>query len=325
MTYVARSRWFGFALGILCTLALVAALGSVAGVWADALAQDPLSPDQESAGPTCRDGVVSRSTPLQGRLTDAGGNPINGAKSITFTLYTGAGTVVCQDNHSVTVVNGLFDAFMDSCTAANINGQQLYLGIRLAGEAAEMTPRQPIRPVPYAFSLVPGAEIGGTGAGDGSLYLKDDTGVTVIGLTAAGALVDVGGLGNAGDIYVRNITDTATFAVNGNTGDVRQSLAADGLVKAAVYATCSDTVSSIERSFNNVAGTITIDNGAASGRCTIDFWFDVSDRYVVATPAYAAVARSVTYHPGSTASRIDFYRWDSTGVGASGNIMVLVY
>jgi len=63
---------------------------------------------------------------------------------------------------------------------------------------------------------------------------------------------------------------TVTFQVDGNTGNVSQALAADGLVKAAVYAYCSNSGSSIGRSFNHVGGTITISSGAAVGRCTID-------------------------------------------------------
>jgi hypothetical protein len=330
MSHVARSSWLGFAVGILCTLAVVAGLGSVTGVWADALGQNPLPPGQEAVSPASPDSAVGRSIPIQGRLTDAGGNPISGSKSITFSLYAAStgGTAVCQDSGLVTVANGLFDMAMQHCTAADINGQGLWLGIQVAGEATEMAPRQPIYPAPYAFSLVPGAEIGGTGAGAGSLFLRDAAGVTVMGLTAAGALLDVGGSGNPGDIYVRNTTDDASFVVYGSTGDVTQALAADGLVKAAVYATCTNTYApagNLLRSFNHVAGTITLFDGASPGQCTIDFGFDVSARFVVATPADVMAARSVTYSAGSTANRLNFYRWNSDGIAAPGNIMVLIY
>lgn len=359
MSHVLRSRWFGFVMGVLCTLALVAALGSVTGVWAGPLAQDGQSPDEEVIGPAGPDAAVGRVIPIQGRLTDASGNPINGPKNLTYALYTvlSGGTAVCQDNDDVIVTNGLFNGAIDNCGSTALNGQALYLGIKVTGEAAEMTPRQVIRPVPYAFSLVPGAEIGGTNAGDGSLYLKNDAGVTAIGMTASNGLLDVGGSGNEGDIYVRdgtvtntvtfdvsgdsglvtlggpgqdgdlnikNITDTTTFQVDGNTGDVSQARNADGLVKAAVLANCTNTGASITRSFNRVAGAITIVSGASAGVCTIDFGFDVYDRYVVATVTGDA-ARSVTYMPGAVSDRLDFYRWTDTGIGVSGNIMVLIY
>jgi hypothetical protein len=317
-------------MGVFCTLALVAALGSVTGVWAGTLAQGAQPPDQEANGPTVPAGVVPRSIPIQGRLTDASGSPINGTKNMTFTLYTAASEVVCQDNDTVTVTNGLFSTNIDSvsnlCTATDINGQALYLGIWVQGEAAEMTPRQAINPVPYAFSLVPGAQIGGTGAGDGSLYLKDASGVTAIGLTASNALLDLGGTGQDGDIYVRNITDTVTFQVDGNTGDVSQALAADGLVKAAVYANCSTIGSNnLGPHFNQVGGTITVINGTSDGECTIDFGFDVSGRFVTATPGHVSGARSVTYVNGSTNNRLNFYRWNAAGVGSTGEILVMVY
>ena len=48
---------------------------------------------------------------------------------------------------------------MDSCTSDDIDGRQLWLGVHVLGDLEEMTPRQPIYPVPYAWSLRPGAII----------------------------------------------------------------------------------------------------------------------------------------------------------------------
>jgi hypothetical protein len=59
------------------------------------------------------------------------------------------------------VVRGLFNAEMDWCTSSDIDGKRLYLGIQVEGDD-EMTPREPIYPVPYAFSLRPGAIISGS-------------------------------------------------------------------------------------------------------------------------------------------------------------------
>jgi hypothetical protein len=50
---------------------------------------------------------------------------------------------------------------MDWCTSEDIDGRRLYLGIEVEGDD-EMTPREPIYPVPYAFSLRPGAVISGS-------------------------------------------------------------------------------------------------------------------------------------------------------------------
>ena len=104
--------------------------------------------------------AVASVIPIQGRLTDDGGTPIDGTRVITFSLYPsyGATTPVCQDDDSVNVDNGLFSANMDWCSSSDIDGKQLYLGIQVEGDA-EMTPREAIYPVPYAYSLRPGAII----------------------------------------------------------------------------------------------------------------------------------------------------------------------
>ncbi len=104
--------------------------------------------------------AVSNKIPIQGRLTDASGNPLNGNYNITASIYnvSSGGTALCSKTQNVSVSNGLFDMTIDNCTSDHINGQQLYLGIQV-GSDAEMTPRQAIYPVPYAFSLLPGATI----------------------------------------------------------------------------------------------------------------------------------------------------------------------
>ncbi len=110
---------------------------------------------------------------IQGRLTDAGGNPLTGTYSIVFSLYevdTG-GTAICSDTNSVTVTNGLFNSYVDNCYT-DVTGQKVWLGIKV-GSDAEMTPRQVILPVAYALSLVPGANI--TGTVDGILTLENNT------------------------------------------------------------------------------------------------------------------------------------------------------
>jgi hypothetical protein len=82
----------------------------------------------------------------------------------------------------------------------------------------------------------------------------------------------------------------------------------------------------ILRSFNNVNATaIAVTAGSSAGRCTIDFGFDVSDRYIVATAYGTAIARFVTFAPGADNEKWNFYRYDENGTGQTGNIMVLIY
>jgi hypothetical protein len=67
------------------------------------------------------------------------------------------------------VTNGLFTMNVGTglaapCHSTQITGDELYLGIKvgpLGGPEPEMTPRQPIYPVPYAWTVRPGAIIKG--------------------------------------------------------------------------------------------------------------------------------------------------------------------
>jgi hypothetical protein len=107
--------------------------------------------------------AVGAAIPVQGRLTDSSGNPLDGTYNLTFSLYedSSGGTALCQDVDSVDVDEGLFASHVNGCTSSDINGRQLYLGVSV-GTDAEMTPRQAIYAVPYAWSLRPGAVISHT-------------------------------------------------------------------------------------------------------------------------------------------------------------------
>lgn len=106
--------------------------------------------------------IVLKVIPIQGRLTDSDGLPISGSRQLGMILYDASvgGIVICGDTDTVVPENGLFQTYMDFCTADGINGRQLYLAVQIIGEPSAMTPRIPIYPVPYAFSLVEGAVVG---------------------------------------------------------------------------------------------------------------------------------------------------------------------
>lgn len=128
------------------------------------LAQDPQpEEEQQPAGEEAVNGDVSPYIPIQGRLTDSSGTPLNGNYTITFRLYTDAsgGTAKCSHAQTVTVTNGLFTTRIGNCTSNTLNGQLLFLGIQV-GSDPEMTPRQAIYAIPYAWSLKPGAVISST-------------------------------------------------------------------------------------------------------------------------------------------------------------------
>lgn len=117
---------------------------------------------------------VAAYIPVQGRLTNASGTPLNGDYSITFRLYETAtgGSALCSATNTVHVENGLFNSEIGGCTTSDVNGRALYLGVQVAGDS-EMNPRQQIFPVPYAWSLRPGAIISDTLGGNAILHIEN--------------------------------------------------------------------------------------------------------------------------------------------------------
>ena len=141
-------------------------------------------PSGENQSPSQVNEDVLNYIPIQGKLTDASGNPINGVVPIKFRLYdvlTG-GTELCFDNNSVEVVNGLFSSEIWGNCQNQMNGKQLYLSIEVNGNG-EMEPRQPIYAVPYAWSLRPNASIVGSVNSDAILHI-DNTSPSGRGLRA---------------------------------------------------------------------------------------------------------------------------------------------
>ncbi|NIO68723.1 MAG: hypothetical protein GTN71_06690, partial [Anaerolineae bacterium] len=155
------------------------------------LAQGPESEGEASTEGKVGEAAVDAKIPIQGRLTSASGSPLHGTYTLWFRLYdvSSGGTALCEYSGSVSVVNGLFNAYMEGCSPWPIDGQQLWLGVEV-GSDGEMTPRQPIYPVPYAWSLKPGAVISDTL--DGILTARSADGIGVIGLQAGYFTGDLG-------------------------------------------------------------------------------------------------------------------------------------
>ena len=117
----------------------------------------------EIAGAAVSAASVTDSINYQGRLTDSStGEPLFGTYWITFRLYNSStgGTALATDAHDVEIVDGLFNTHLDF-DQSHFDGGELWLGVTV-GTDSEMTPRQDLRPVPYALSLVPGADIIGS-------------------------------------------------------------------------------------------------------------------------------------------------------------------
>jgi hypothetical protein len=222
-------------------------------------AQGPEPPEgvmqpQEVAGMMADVGGV---IPIQGRLTDADGNPVpDGAYTLTFRLYKApeGGTVLCEDVdgppddpvNPVEVTNGLFTAGMDWCTAEDIDGKQLYLEIEV-GSDGPMEPRRAIYPVPYAWSLRPGASVNGDVAGGNVLWVRN--GSTTDGTTAVFAQAG-GASGETYGVYGASLSpDGYGGRFFGGTG-----LYAESFTGAAIEAGGNGIIQSTARSYLWISG-----------------------------------------------------------------------
>jgi hypothetical protein len=208
-------------------------------------------------------------------------------------------------------------------THSHFNGQGLWLEVEVGGTQIGC---QEILPVPYALSLRPGAVItdshshvelnrwssSGFVFRKYGVYAKSEGGFPYYGVYGSGT--DYG-------VYGHSDSGAAIYG----SGDVKQTRAGNGLVKAAVFARCGGMLGTVVyRYFNNVnANPITI--GPDAARCTINFTFDISDRFWVAT-ADGSNARGVTCQLGSSNTHLDCVHWyGSTGNDVEGDIMVLLY
>ena len=140
------------AVGCITGLALLAAvlwLSSSGAGGARAAGSAPVTPDNPAIS-----GIS-----YQGRLLDCAGRPVSGLRDLEFRFYDAESAVAPQQvfTQTVEISDGLFDLVLP-VDPLHFDGRQLWLGIRVQGDA-EMVPRQPILPVPYAFSLRPGAVI----------------------------------------------------------------------------------------------------------------------------------------------------------------------
>ncbi|MFQ5400529.1 MAG: hypothetical protein ACE5E7_13145 [Anaerolineae bacterium] len=115
----------------------------------------------------CANSLLPQMT-YQGRLTDAGGNALNGSYTLHFRWYhqdTG-GTPFHTENHAVTATDGLFDTVVGpATTVAGLTPEELSqpIWVEIAvnnGTISEtLSPRQRLYGAPYAFSLMPGTVI----------------------------------------------------------------------------------------------------------------------------------------------------------------------
>jgi len=146
-------------------------------------------------------------------LNQSTGDPVpNGQYSIVFSIYntdTG-GSPLWNETQSATVHDGLFSVMLGNVTpltASLFDGSPRYLGVKVEADD-EMTPRQLLASVPYAFHAESASTLDGMGSDDfvhvtggnmtGTLWVNTSSDIGVVG---NGTMAGVGGNGSIAGVY----------------------------------------------------------------------------------------------------------------------------
>lgn len=117
------------------------------------------SQTEDDPGPRTVTGAVGEGFTYQGRLTDDDGAPLDGTYEMRFLLYydpVGGDDQYDSGPMNVAVDGGLFIVDLDAPQSV-FDGEELWLEIHVEGEF--LSPRQGIKPAPYALGLRPGAVV----------------------------------------------------------------------------------------------------------------------------------------------------------------------
>ena len=227
----------------------------------------------------------------QGMLTDGGGNPISGNVDLTARIYTtdaGGVPLFAETHSSVLVTDGIFNVLLGSHTALSASvfeNKPLFLGVEV-GHDGEMTPRQQLAMVPYAFVAetaeafkvplsITEADTGtllrieNTGTGDAVVGVSTDGGRGVRGEATGTSGETVGvfgeavgsssGLGVAGNGGKHGVQGASTGTTGGKAGVFGTALGASGFLPGTAAGVWGDTntgygVSGISKSGTGLHG-----------------------------------------------------------------------
>jgi hypothetical protein len=276
-------------------------------------------PASSERTPSVPEEVTGRSSfiPVQGRLTDAGGDPLDGVYSISFRIYDiyDGGTALCSDlDNLVTVYNGLFNAYMSmgGCTA--FDGRQLYLGIQV-GEDEEMWPRQYIDNVPYAYGLRPGAVMSDTLGSNAILdienWASDGRGLRAYAMSQTGVNYGVVGASRSPEGYGGYFYNNGGGAGLWANNTTATALVASSVDSYAIDASSEEGIAILANSINNEGIWATSNTGdavhGASGSGAGVFGYSIEGPGVYAE-SVSGVALEAN---GTIASSAPTYLWIS--------------
>lgn len=151
---------------------------------------------------------------IQGKLTDTSGTPLTGSQTVTFRLYTSStastGSAIWTESQSLSLSSGLFNASLGTSTTMDSIpfNQTYYLGIQVAGDANELTPRQILGASAYAQGSLGNFNAGGA-------VLAAGQGVIAGTMTVQGSALSVGGAQFS--VSAGSVTASGTLAVQGRS------------------------------------------------------------------------------------------------------------
>ena len=147
----------------------------------------------------------------QGYLTDSSNAPLNTPVIMTLSLYSAAtgGTPLWSEHQTgIAVVNGVYSILMGSVTPISLSfDATYYLGVAV-GSDPEMTPRQELSTVPYAFRAISADKLNQTCA-DGEVLKYSSVSSSWSCALAAGPTGSVGATGATGTQGLQGIQGVA--------------------------------------------------------------------------------------------------------------------
>ncbi len=211
--------------------------------------------------------AVPQALNYQGRLNDSGGLPVNASKSMKFSFYTSATATVPAwfEIQTISVNQGIFNAVITTLPATVLDNAEVWVGITVDPDA-EMTPRQRIMSVGYAFCADKAETATSAGLVTNGVYTTASYANPVWITTLSGNKISGNITGNAA-----NVSGTIAI-VNGGTGGTtaaaaRTSLDVPGLSTANTFSGGTQTI----RPSTSVTKGLVV-QGAASQTANLQEW-----------------------------------------------------
>ena len=170
--------------------------------------------------PAAPEGTAARLT-FQGRLTNAGGSPVNAPVQVTFRIYTDVDPAVAPTaiwtsaERTITPANGLFTVYLgdgsDPSLTSSLASQAAAISIQVAPDP-EMTPRQPLNTV---VGHSPSTGVYGSSLHGYGVHGSSTTGSGVFGSSNSASGV-FGSSNIAKGVYGYSIDGTGVYGYSGN-------------------------------------------------------------------------------------------------------------